>query len=57
MLQSHSCIEFQVRTKQRHREHSKKHNQALKESIVQGKSSEVAKQTAKDAARSRVFAY
>ena len=53
MPQSHSCIEFQVKTNQRHQEHSKKYHQVLKESLEEGKPSEVAKQIARDATRSR----
>ena len=40
----------QYKTKDRHREHSKKYHQVLQECLKQGKSSEVAKQAARDAA-------
>ena len=44
------------KTTDRHRGHSKKHNQVLKELKSQGKSTEVAKQLARDAACKHVKA-
>ena len=45
-----SSTDTQYKTKDRHREHSKKYHQVLQECLKQGKSSEVAKQAARDAA-------
>ena len=52
-IMKNPCIDTQekrYKTKQRHREHSKKHHQVYKEILGQGKSSEVAKQIAREAA-------
>jgi hypothetical protein len=49
-----SCTETQYKTKDRHREHSKKYHQVLQEWLRQGKGTELAKQAATDAACKRV---
>jgi hypothetical protein len=45
-----SCTETQYKTKDRHREHSRKYHQVLQECLRQGKAIEFAKQAARDAA-------